>query len=220
MELRAVIFDYGEVLSGPPNPRAHQNLIDIAGLPKEVFEQHYWAIRLDYDANIYNGQSYWQEVARRAGTEFTSAQVARLLEEDSRMWMDVNPQMLAWAQAIKQAGFKLGILSNMGDAVLQAVEREFAWLSLFDHLTWSYQIGMVKPDPAIYRYTVEKLGVLPGEALFIDNLEKNCAAAEQCGLQAIHFSSIEQLDRDLRSRGYRLPYPLPSPLPAAGRAAH
>jgi putative hydrolase of the HAD superfamily len=215
MELRAVLFDYGEVLSGPPNPQAHSNLLEIAGLPEAVFEQHYWAIRLDYDADIYNGRSYWSEVARRAGVEFTPAQIDRLLEQDARMWMDVNPQMLAWARALKQAGLKLGILSNMGDAVLQAIEREFSWLGLFDQLTWSYQTGMVKPDPAIYRYTVERLGVAPGEILFVDNLEKNCAAAEQCGLEAIVYSNVEQLDRDLRGRGYRLPYPLPNPWSAA-----
>ena len=67
MDLQAVIFDYGEVLSGPPDPQAHRNLLAIAGVEEEAFEKAYWAHRLDYDADILNGQTYWQTVARDTG---------------------------------------------------------------------------------------------------------------------------------------------------------
>ena len=69
MDLQAVIFDYGEVLSGPPDPQAHRNLLAIAGVKEEAFEKAYWAHRLDYDADILNGQTYWQTVARDTGVE-------------------------------------------------------------------------------------------------------------------------------------------------------
>ncbi len=70
MDLQAVIFDYGEVLSGPPDPQAHRNLLAIAGVNEEPFEKAYWAHRLDYDADILNGQTYWQTVARDTGVHF------------------------------------------------------------------------------------------------------------------------------------------------------
>jgi putative hydrolase of the HAD superfamily len=63
MDLQAVIFDYGEVLSGPPDPEAHRNLLAIAEVEEEAFEKAYWAHRLDYDADILNGRTYWQTVA-------------------------------------------------------------------------------------------------------------------------------------------------------------
>ena len=71
MDLQAVIFDYGEVLSGPPDPQAHRNLLAIAGVEEEAFEKSYWAHRLDYDADILNGQTYWQTIARDTGVRFT-----------------------------------------------------------------------------------------------------------------------------------------------------
>jgi putative hydrolase of the HAD superfamily len=205
MDLEAVIFDYGEVLSGPPDAEAHRNLLNIAGVAEEPFEKAYWAHRLDYDADILNGQTYWQTVARDTGVHFTAEQISRLLEQDAIMWMNLNPAMLAWIPRIKEAGFRLGILSNMGDGVLGYMRPRFPWLAQFDHLTWSCELGVVKPDPAIYLHTVKKLDVSPDRALFIDNLQKNIVGAEAVGLHAALFENPEQLQNDLARRGFPLP---------------
>jgi putative hydrolase of the HAD superfamily len=210
MELQAVIFDYGEVLSGPPDQQAHRNLLAIAGVEEEAFEKAYWAHRLDYDADILNAQTYWQTVARDTGVRFTAKQIEQLTEQDAIMWMNLNPAMLAWIPRIKQAGFRLGILSNMGDGVLDYLRPRFSWLSQFDWLTWSCELGVVKPDPAIYLHTVKKLNVSPDRALFIDNLQKNIAGAEAIGLHAALFENVEQLQADLARRGFALPALEPS----------
>ncbi len=81
----------------------------------------------------------------------------------------------------------------------------FPWLAQFDQLTWSCDLGVVKPDPAIYLHTVKKLAVSPGQALFIDNLEKNITGAEAVGLHAALFENLQQLQNDLARRGFRLP---------------
>ena len=205
MDLQAVIFDYGEVLSEAPDAQRHSNLLAIAGVKEEAFEKAYWAHRLDYDADILNGQTYWQTVAADTGTHFSPQQIEQLLEQDALMWMNLNPAMLAWIPRIKQAGFRLGILSNMGYGVLGYMLPRFPWLSHFDHLTWSCELGVVKPDPAIYLHTVKKLGVSPERALFIDNLERNIVGAEAVGLQANLFQNVEQLQSDLARRGFPLP---------------
>jgi putative hydrolase of the HAD superfamily len=136
---------------------------------------------------------------------FTAKQIEQLLEQDALMWMDLNPAMLAWIPRIKQAGFRLGILSNMGYGVLGYMLPRFPWLAQFDHLTWSCELGIVKPDPAIYLHTVKKLGVSPDQALFIDNLEKNIVGAQAVGLHAALFQNVEQLQSDLARRGFPLP---------------
>jgi len=205
MDLQAVIFDYGEVLSGPPDPQAHRNLLAIAGVPEEAFEKAYWAHRLDYDADILDGQTYWQTVARDTGASFTVKQIEQLMEQDAIMWMNLNPAMIAWIPRIKAAGFRLGILSNMGFGVLDYMRPRFPWLAQFDYLTFSCDLGIVKPDPAIYLHTVKKLGVAPDQALFIDNLETNITGAEAVGLHAALFQNVEQLQKDLSRRGFPLP---------------
>jgi putative hydrolase of the HAD superfamily len=205
MDLQAVIFDYGEVLSGPPDAAAHRKLLEISATKEEAFEKAYWTHRLDYDADILNEQTFWHTIARECGTRFSAEQVGLLTEQDALMWMNLNPAMLAWLPKIKEAGFRLGVLSNMPGGVLRYMLPRFPWLEQFDHLTWSCELGLVKPDPAIYLHTVRKLGVAPDQALFIDNLEKNTAGAEAVGLHAALFADAEQLQRDLERRGFRLP---------------
>ncbi len=207
MHLRAVIFDYGEVLSGPENQSVYRELLEISKLPEGLFQKNYWKYRLDYDAAILNGRTYWEKIAEESGAEFTAAQIDRLIERDARMWMDINEPMLAWALSIKSSGLRTAILSNMGEDVLRAMRKSFAWLEKFDALIWSCELGIVKPEPAIYLEAIRKLGVQPQEALFIDNLEVNVAGAEAAGLHAIVFNNIEQLARDLRGREFDLPLP-------------
>jgi putative hydrolase of the HAD superfamily len=207
MPLRAVIFDYGEVLSLAANPAVHKQMIQIAALREDVFDKFYWAYRLDYDAGALNGRAYWEKVAGSAGAWFAPEQVDRLIERDARMWMDINEPMLAWHAEVKQAGFRTAILSNMGDEVLAAVLRDFVWLNNFDSLIWSCRVKCVKPHPAIYDHAIKKLGVRPDEALFIDNLEENIRAAEAAGLQGIVFEGIEQLAREIKLKKLEIPLP-------------
>jgi putative hydrolase of the HAD superfamily len=89
------------------------------------------------------------------------------------------------------------------------MRQEFAWLGDFDHHTWSCELGIAKPDPVIYTYTCEKLGVAPAEALFLDDKAENVHAAEKVGLAGIQFRNIGQLRRELEERGVLADAPLP-----------
>jgi putative hydrolase of the HAD superfamily len=215
MPLRAIIFDYGEVLSGPPNEHFHRALLETSGLPEDLFQKLYWTYRLEMDANILDDSTYWQRIAQDAGTRFTVKQLELLNQFDARMWMDLNPTMLAWAFAIKEAGLKIGILSNMGANTLRFVRRDFSWLNRFDQLTWSCELGVVKPEAAIYRHAIGELGVRPDEALFIDNLEENLVGARAVGLHVLHFTDVEELASSPSLRAFDLPL-LPGITPAGG----
>ena len=210
MALRAVIFDYGMVLSGPPDPEAHAELLRITGLPEEHFDPLYWADRHAFDEGKLTGEAYWQGILSKAGLALNSEAVAELIRWDGRMWMTLNPPMLAWADALKARGFLTAILSNIGDTTQQAAERELDWLKRFDLRVWSHQLRVAKPDPAIYRYALEKLGVKPEQALFIDDREENVAAAAALGIVALLFTTVENLRANLIAQGLDKELPLPA----------
>ena len=209
MGLRAVVFDYGLVLTGPQDPEAHAALIRISGLPLERFEPLYWANRHAYDEGNLTGMAFWREFACAAGLPQDQKIVEELNQWDARMWTTQNPAMLAWQQQLKQRGLLTAILSNMGDNVLDNMKREFDWLPRFDVLVWSYQIHMAKPDPAIYLHTLKELGVRPEEVLFLDDRQVNVEAAQALGIKAIVFSTVEQLRADLVAAGFEYELPLP-----------
>jgi putative hydrolase of the HAD superfamily len=206
--MRAVIFDYGEVLC-TQDPAAHARLLALTGLDRDAFERLYWRDRRDYDLGHVDGRAFWSKFARDAGLAFTPAQIDLLVENDVLMWTSLNQPMLAWVAALQNAGLLTAILSNMGPEVLRTMRQEFAWLAGFNQLTWSCELGIVKPDPAIYTYTCDKLGIPPGEALFLDDKIENIRGAEDVGLHALQFRNVAQLRHDLAARHLLQDYPQP-----------
>lgn len=210
MSLRAVIFDYGMVLTGQPDSAAHNALMRITGLPEDRFEALYWADRHAYDEGKLTGINFWQKFLRDAGLENSQETVEELNRWDARMWTTQSPVMLAWQLELKKRGVLTAILSNMGDSVLENMQREFDWLDRFDVLVWSYQHGIAKPDPAIYRHALEQLGTRPEDTLFIDDKLVNVEAARALGMAGIQFSTVQRLRQDLVSAGLDSELPLPS----------
>ena len=208
MALRAVVFDYGIVLSGPPNAEAWAAMKRITGLPEERFAPFFWGDRLAYDEGKLTGITFWQKLLRDAGLPLDH--VEELNRWDGRLWGGETPAMVRWQQALQQRGLLTAILSNMGDSVLDHILSKHAWIQRFDVLVWSYQLGIAKPDPAIYRYALDKLGTRPEETLFIDDKRENIEAARALGIQSIEYSTVEQLRADLIANGFDAELPLPA----------
>jgi putative hydrolase of the HAD superfamily len=209
LALRAVIFDYGRVLTGPPDPAAYAELMRITGLSADRLDRAYWKDRNAYDEGKLTGVAFWHNVVRDAGLNLAEPEIAELNLWDVRMWTRGDPAMLAWQLAIKECGLLTAIVSNMGDTVHEHMVRELRWLSRFDVLVWSYQLGIAKPDPAIYRYALEKLGTQPALTLFIDDKAENVDAAVALGMKGIVFSDVEKLRTDLIESGMSNELPLP-----------
>jgi putative hydrolase of the HAD superfamily len=207
--LRAVVFDYGMVLTGTPDVEAHDAMVRITGLPAERFEQLYWVDRHAYDLGELSGITFWEKFSRDAGLDLGPGELDEINRLDARMWTSQDPAMVAWQQRLKQRGLLTAILSNMGDTVLEKIEREFQWIVDFDVLVWSYQLGIAKPDPAIYRHTLQQLGTAPEETLFLDDKLVNIAAARALGIHAIQFTTIDRLRDDLVTTGFDSELPLP-----------
>ena len=208
---RAVIFDYGMVLTGQPDAAAHEEMVRITGLSNDQFEQYYWADRHAYDEGKLNGVTYWQKLARDAGLSLSPSEINELSRQDARMWTTQNPAMLAWQRNLKAAGIRTAILSNMGDSVLENIKREFRWIDDFDVLVWSYQLHMAKPDPAIYHHTLKALGTRPEDTLFVDDKRVNIDAAQALGMKGFEFTTVTRLRSDLVAAGFNSHLPLPDP---------
>ena len=196
----AVLFDYGQVLSGPPDPAAWAVLRAVSGLDEERLHAAYWKFRHDYDRCALTGRSYWDAVAADAEVRFDDAQVDALMAADIDLWCQLNLPMVEWAVRLQRAGVRTGILSNIGDAIEGVVAR-LPWLAGFDHCVWSHTMRTAKPDPAIYLKTAEALKTEVDRILFIDDRAENVAAAAKLGMQAVHYTTHVEFEREMRGRG-------------------
>ncbi|MGA2908612.1 MAG: HAD family phosphatase [Terracidiphilus sp.] len=209
LALRVVIFDYGRVLTGPPDHVAYAELKRITGLSADRLDSFYWKDRHAYDEGKLTGLEFWHDIVRDSRLKLSEQAIEELNLWDARMWTRGDPAMLAWQLAIKQRGLLTAIVSNMGDSVHEYMVRELDWLSRFDVLVWSYQLGVAKPDPAIYRYALERLGTQPEETLFLDDKVENVETAGALGMRGMIFSTIEKLRLDLVESGLDRELPLP-----------
>jgi putative hydrolase of the HAD superfamily len=94
--------------------------------------------------------------------------------------------------------YKLAVLSNAPSGLKRWLE---AWgiSELFEVVFCSGNEGIVKPDTAAYKRTLDRLGVEPDEAVFIDDTHENVEAARRLGIHAILFTTAEALEEELKS---------------------
>ena len=202
-EIQAVLFDYGMVLSGPPNLHAWARLRDLTGLGEAELQRHYWTHRHAYDRGEYTGESYFQQLGLSGGTApFSEGTIRLLLETDTDLWTDLNQPMLDWAMSLQRRGIRTGILSNLGDAMQAGVLERFAWIDAFAHCTWSHALKLAKPEPAIYQHAAEGLKTSPEHILFVDDKRENTDAAVAAGMQAVQYSDHAAFLQEMRSRGF------------------
>ncbi|MHB8655314.1 MAG: HAD family hydrolase [Terriglobia bacterium] len=204
-KIRAVIFDYGNVLCPMPSPLAFEEMAGLAEIPSPAFLVSLWRHRLDYDRDTLDSPAYWREIARDNGKRFTDVQIQKLIETDLALWIHPNPSMLAWVRALRKSGMKTAILSNMPREFSRYLRSNADWLNDFDHKVFSGEMGVVKPDARIYHACIDGLDVAPQETLFIDDVAANVSAAEALGINAIRFESIAQLCFDVQQFGLSAP---------------
>lgn len=93
--------------------------------------------------------------------------------------------------------YKTGLITNYSSDMREKLKGTWAMGDTFDEVIISCEVGMVKPDPGIYRLMLEKLEVSADEAVFIDDRPKNIAGAAAFGIQTILFINKEQALADL-----------------------
>jgi putative hydrolase of the HAD superfamily len=201
--IEAVLFDYGLVLSGPPDPVAWAGMREITGLDQNTLHDAYWTHRLDYDRGTHTGPSYWRTAAHHAGVTLTPAQIAALIEADTSLWTKPNQPMIDWALRLQSAGTRIGIVSNLGDSMTAGVLQRFPWLLSFDFCIWSHTLNVTKPAPAIYQAAAKGLRTPAPAILFIDDRPENIAGALAIGMQAIPYTNHELFLDELTTRGLR-----------------
>jgi len=192
--MRAVIFDYGNVLCQPQHSAEVAAMAAIVQLPRGRFGEIYWRRRLAYDEAKLNPTEYWRDFGR-----VTAAQIDQLNRLDAMSWTYPDPVMPDWARQLREAKFQIALLSNMPFTVRDTVLR-CQWLPEFDQRTFSCELGISKPAPEIYEHCLRGLGIDADDALFIDDRPENVHGAEALGMHGLVFTSARDLAAQLAGR--------------------
>lgn len=209
LKIRAVILDYGQVLAGHPTVQEFSRLAAIFNVDYESFYRVWEGGRDIYDRGDLTAEEYWRKLASQTNTSLGGEQIEMLREVEIEIWTHPIPGMLEWVTQLRAGGIKTGLLSNMPLDLVTHLRKNCPWVEHFTFQTFSSEVRLIKPAPAIYEHTLSGLGAVAEETLFVDDREPNIRAARALGIHAIQFQSVAQLRRDLEKLGFPiLPVPV------------
>ena len=188
--VKAVIFDFGGVLCFHPTEEQIARASAECAMEPREFVRALWKNRLVYDGG-QDPYDYWRGVAEIAGRKFDDVLIARMIEYEIEFWSRLDDRVLEWVGALRAGGFKTAILSNLPRPLGARLRERDGFLQRFDHITFSYELGSVKPQREIYDDAVRGVGVAPADALFIDDRSENIEGAVTAGLHAELYSTWE-----------------------------
>jgi putative hydrolase of the HAD superfamily len=200
--IKAVILDYGQVLVRCPTVPEFERMAEMFNVSFERFYALWEASRNVYDRGDVTAEEYWLQLAAKTNSKLTPEQIEILRQVEVEIWGHTDPEMLDWLSRVHAAGITTGLLSNMPLDMRKYVLENFRWMDDFDFKTFSAEVRLIKPDPAIFEYTLQGLGVAATEALFVDDREANITAARSLGIRGIQFRSVAQFLDELGEAGF------------------
>ena len=196
----SVIFDVGKVLH-----RWEPALLYTRRIPDN-------AARAAFVRDVVSTAWHFQHDAGRDFADTSAELIAAHPQhaDDIRAWgpnfLDTLPGPVAGMPEIVAAldarGVPLFAITNFGHEFWEGFRPSQPIFDRFRDIVVSGTERLMKPDPAIYRLAIERFGIDPAGAFFIDDVAHNIAGAESVGFAGHRFVDAATLERELVARGY------------------
>lgn len=204
--MRAFCFDLFDTLAD-----AHRQLVrtesDALGVTREEWDAAMWEEKLCYDRGIGNIASIREMIDRACDalpvpvTEEQRIAAMNARYERFRLCMtEIDPQIVSTIRQLKERGYKIGLISN-ADICDEACWPQSPLYPYFDDTIFSCDVHLLKPDAAIYRLSLEHLGVAPEDAVFVgDGGSDELAGAKAVGLRTVCTEYLKTHSEERRRR--------------------
>lgn len=195
MTVRAVYWDLGGVLLRTHDRSGREHWRQRLGLAPGALERRVFEGETAVRATLGQADEsqIWSDLARGFG--LSDGERDRLAA-DFFAGDKVDHDLIAYIRSLRPR-LKTGMISNAWPEIRRFLEQEWRIADAFDTLVLSAEVGLAKPDPAIYRLALDRLQVEPPQAVFVDDFEVNVVGARTLGMQAILFRTPEQARADL-----------------------
>lgn len=186
MAIRAVVFDIGGVLEHTPSTGWRDKWRDkLSGVGQELE-----ARGLDSMLGTCTEKEWLAALQEISGLD--DAQLDELMDDFWTEYLGTLNVELADFFAGLRPRYQTAMLSNSSLGSRAREQARYQFDQITDLIVYSHEVGMAKPDLRIYELTCQRLGVSPGEVIFLDDVEENVAAARDCGMHAVLFKDTQQ----------------------------
>jgi len=198
--VQVIVFDFGGVLMDWDPYYLYSKIL---GNDRQVVERFFKEVDFfGWNEEQDRGRTFAVATAELIArfpeyTELIQAYDRRYLESIAGAFQPVVEILYA----LKEAGYRLFGLSNWPAEKFALVRPRYPFFEWFDGLVISGEVGLIKPDKAIFDLLLERAGYPARECLFIDDHDSNIRAARDLGFQTILFQSPQLLEEELRRIG-------------------
>lgn len=197
MSAQALVLDFGGVIS--------RTLFETHSLTEEAlglqagtltwqgpFDPANDALWTSMQADEISERDYWmtrtKEVGQLIGEDWTSMQQFVIAARGADPLPVIRPEFLATIEKIKQAGYRLAILSNELDLFYGADFREkLPFLKDFEVIVDATYTNILKPDPRAYEDVLQQLNLPAEQCVFVDDQLRNVNGSIAAGMKTVHF---------------------------------
>lgn len=187
MPIRAVIFDIGGVLErvADPDVTLGAKWRDRLGVDQTAFSDAMNSADPDRLAET-GGMSETEYRAQCAAALGLSPAQADEFMADMWDWYcgELDEELMDFAASLSPQ-VRTAIISNSADGARREEVARYAFDTIFDPIIYSHEVGLAKPDPAIFELTCARMGLEPAQAIFVDDVPGHVTAARALGMHAI-----------------------------------
>jgi len=190
--IKAVIFDYGNVLCRLDRPAVERAFASRCPLRPEEVAEKIWSyeIVLDAETGRIDSRTHYELIRDAIGAEasWTYAE----FERDYMACLRPNPDGVAALLAAAKAGLRTFVLSNTSFLHSRAIFLDETLATVPEIHALSFKIGFMKPDPRIWRWLLDRAGLEARECVYVDDVQAYCDAAARLGMRAIRYDLREE----------------------------
>ncbi|EHS48918.1 HAD-superfamily hydrolase, subfamily IA, variant 3 [Rhizobium sp. PDO1-076] len=201
-EIRHIVFDIGKVLI-----HYDPNLPYSRIIPDADERQWFFANVCTHDWNLEQDRGRdWNEAEALLITQYPEreAQIRAFRQHWAEMVPHAYDDSVAIMTGLIDAGRDVTMLTNFAADTFTEARKMYPFLNIPRGVTVSGEIGLIKPDVAIYDKHARDFGLDPAQTIFIDDSYANVEGARAAGWQAVHFTGADQLKNDLSSHGIKV----------------
>ncbi len=197
MSIRAVIWDMGGVIVRTEDYASRDALAHSLGLTRDELERVVFGAEWSERATVgaITHEELWQAICKQLKLPpEETANVQRAFWGGDR----IDTELVAYIRSLRPK-YRTALLSNAFSDLRQILTERWNIIDAFDEVIISAEVKLMKPDSRIFKLALERLGVEPGEAVFIDDFAENVRGAIETGLHAIRFLNSAQAKSELEA---------------------
>ena len=200
--IKTIFWDIGGVLltnGWDVNQRAR--VLNRLGVDLKAYEKIHDSVNYFWERGLMSARDFFERTVLSTNPQLSLSfeELWELVCGESKV---LHPESFEILDDLRRSGeFRLATLNNESRELNDYRLEKFGLRQYFDYFICSGYVHEMKPLAEIYRAATDVSGLPPETALFIDDKQENCDAAEAMGMNAIRFDSPEQLCAVLAERG-------------------